>query len=639
MKTEFEYLVILDERKKHLGRDLDEKRYKVVYDHESYSEVLAKDYKFKGAIILVELAWVVKINGYDINGYDIADQLLFDSFNPRNIDILFISYFSREELYVMYDTKKSRVCVKKLQHKTIEDKNFKLDDNLPDHWSDRKFNYIRKYYFQDGGILEMLLHGVQGLAASFSEEKLSRCVEEFEPYRDSLPGEIISNVDNLNKLPDKEKHDAILLLKKSLETELHSLSDVNNNPTKSKHKVMLIEDDDKTRSRLVEQFSHYYENIKGICSGSEAYQELLDNGINYDVVITDMALLEPGKDGLMFDDVKIGIDILELCEEKYKHIVTRVISGLPKNSLKNLLNKNMDHVIYKSESPNYVIPPWEGLDDFVKKINAEVKSRKNLRGKYPKLYGSLLEYLTGLDADIRKKLFDKSKEKANAFLKGDLNNLLEEEKVSTVFGRSVREDKNWELIILHRLIVLGYSKGEEFLFCNKDADGNTIEGFVIHDGFRKEEKEDGMSKKSPKRHLNTDLGFSFNSAKDQREKCLCKVKLDYLLDEEKTWLYSHNEDVFDHTRLRDIDDEFLEIYKAIMDLIHDDSNHTKDDIAISAAKKEAMNISQELLAPGKLKDVRERFDTWRSDIDMVYEDLHPSLKDVWDIIKSKIGVE
>ena len=619
-----EYIVILDKCKQSLQRGLEPKRYKIISNYESFHSFLSESPKFIGAIILVEINWEKEINGYDI-----ADQLLFDAPASRNIDVLFISYFSRQELYNIYDhNKNSHVYIRKFQHKEIADKDFDLNAHLPDHWSDRKFNYIKNYYFKEGGVLQTLIHETTKLAADYSKGKLSSYLKNLDLYKNILPEEVISKIDDLNKLPDKKKLDAIVHLRTLLEKELYTLpgqDGASQHRIKSKHKIMLIEDDAKTMAKLAEQFGYYYENITQMKSGTEAYEELSSNGMSYDAVITDMALLEPRDDGLEFDDAKIGVDILELCESKCPHMVTRVISGLPKNALKDLINKDVSEMIYKSDSPNYVIPPHEDLDNFVKNINAEIKVKRKFRGDFPELFCFLGQYVSKLGDSERESLFKKLCKRAGEFLELEpASTVPENKKIDANFGRktNVKSRERWELIILHRLIVLGYSKGKAFDF----------DKFARHHGF-----VDGMHSKSSKDYFNLRLGLSVAGAKSNRnEECMCKVNLRCLLDEEINWLDGRDDKITDSMLLIDADSDFFDMLQETMNYIYEPNvgNYIGDDIKIVMAREEAMNLDEELLTTDKKEHINSNiFDKESSTI----EKLCDPVKDIWNILKEKTG--
>src|SRR5690606_31180963 len=144
---------------------------------------------------------------------------------------------------------------------------------------------------------------------------------------------------------------------------------------KSYAKVMLIEDDSNTLAKLQEQFSHYFHDITPIQSGSDAYSKLKKNPKHYDVVITDMELLEGD-----FDDEKQGIDILELCETLDPPLTTRIITALPKQALRQLIGKGIGDILFKSNSEETVIPYSENIAEFVRQIDKEVAVRKKMKG-------------------------------------------------------------------------------------------------------------------------------------------------------------------------------------------------------------------------------------------------------------------
>jgi len=358
------------------------------------------------------------------------------------------------------------------------------------------------------------------------------------------------------------------------------------------------------------------------------------NAQYYDVVITDMELL----DGY-FDDVKQGIDILELCENEYPFIVTRVVTSLPKNALKRLIQKGIEDIIFKNGTGDTVIPPFENLVEFVKKIDNDVQKRRLLRsmpGPEISWWGKYLTkqlHITKIKKpDEYNVIWNNAINLANRFIKGELDNLNEVDKISIEF-KQVSEVANkpasgWEIIerlLTHRLIALWFSSvhsWDEFYYS-----GDGVDVYANLNGFKH-----GLADKTFKSYFNTFLGLSVESTSyNNRYKILPKK----LFPEEYEWLSKTKSDNLDHFLLREIND----VFQGIMIYFMKEYNgiQLSDDVTFA----EAMNRLDEFVLkyPGEKKENSKHEslkNIFTRDLDEYYETLPSEAKNRIDKIKAEI---
>ncbi len=264
-----------------------------------------------------------------------------------------------------------------------------------------------------------------------------------------------------------------------------------------------------------------------------------------------------------FDDEKQGIDILELCEEEYPFITTRVITALPKNALKQLIGKGLGEIIFKSGTKDSIIPPFENLVEFVKQIDTEVKKRKQLRnmqGPDGSWWGKYLTkqlYITKIEEPEKyTAIWQKTKDQANRFVNGELDFCKNPEKVSVQFPQTGVPGSNpksgWEIIELlltHRLIALWFANihsWDKFYYS-----GSSNEAYLNLTGFQA-----GFDRTS-QAYFSTFLGLSVKGAvKEKRETLQCKIIPVNLFPEEFQWLSQIKSNNISSFTLRDVNDEF-----------------------------------------------------------------------------------
>jgi CheY-like chemotaxis protein len=545
-------LFILDEETKFLAPDRDKKKCLVITSLTQFNEFVRNSFKVKNVVILAELNWGVPLSRF--YGYQAAKKLMNSRNRLYNFNIMFISVLKRETIYRIFRDK-NRIFTQKFKHVLISG-DFDLNKLAIPDISPKKFEYLKNYCLLESGILDRLEHDIRKLSVNPDEVKMQKVIEEIKVNRDILTSEIIKISERLEKITDienctellEELHQSFMVLQSMVKkTEEGS-------GKKSHVKVMLIEDDLKTLLKLKEQLSTYFHNITTFQSGSSAFAELANNAKEYDVVITDMELLNGD-----FDDEKQGIDILELCEKKYPFIVTRIISALPKNALTILTGKRMGEIVFKSSMGDTVIPPFANLSEFVKKIDKDVQKRRQLRRmKGPEIswWGKYLTkqlYITKIENPGKyKNIWDKAMEQATRFIKGELDNFMEDEKIGIEF-KKVKEtvsnpESGWDIIDLlltHRLIALWFSSKNAW----KDFyyNGFSDDAYVNLRGFKQ-----GLDTKSYKAYFNTFLGLSVES----KNSGMLKIIPVNFFPEEQEWLSQVRSTNLESLLLRDVNDDF-----------------------------------------------------------------------------------
>jgi len=354
---------------------------KFVQSISQYNQILNDEFSFDSVIIQTELSWYT--NRSIFYGYEIAKQLFNHTKRTSNFSVVFVSIIPREILLRLKGNQ-NQIFTKVFPHYDLLGENKGIQ--FPP-MSERKFRYLKNYCMVETGILDRLEHTLR-----------SRTIDNIEPFID----ELLSNKDLLSpeainlasNLKDCTIKNEFLFLKVNLQAELLKVKNSFSKSTDNAHyqsgaKVLLLEDQPETAIKIKSQLQPYFTvPIEVYNSGSNALNLLKEYGIDYDVVITDMEIL----DSNFYDPVQ-GIDILEYCDNNLLHIVTRIITSLPKNALSQLLQKDFNEIIFKSDDPDFPIPTYERLDEVVKSIDTEIHKRKALR-RTPGPVGSWWKVLT-----------------------------------------------------------------------------------------------------------------------------------------------------------------------------------------------------------------------------------------------------
>jgi hypothetical protein len=632
-QTKYQSLYLINEDVKPLFDTLDKKKCKIISSESEFEKFIGTNFQLKEVCIQVELDWSEKKEQF--YGYEIAKYLINSSNRNASFNLYFISSYKRQELLDL-NKNKNRIFTQKFFHSEI---NTDLSNIKAPQLSERKFDYLKNYCLLESGILDRLEHDVRRALENLNDQKLKKLIEDIKVNEDILTNDIVKKAEKLisnNSVQIKNKLTEI-------HRQLQVLQSQINNPgetagKKSYSVVMLIEDEPSTLEKLERQFGQYFHTIKSYHKGTDAYNELENNSQKYDVVITDMELLVGN-----FDDEKLGIDILELCEREYPFIVTRVITSLPKNALKRLIGKGLDEIIFKSVNSESVIPPFENLVEFVQHIDKEVRQRKMLRsmpGPKGSWWGKFLTkelYLKKLQQPEEfTSIWSNAKNKATSFLQGHLDHAPNQDKVSAslkqVNDTSNNPQAGWEIIELlltHRLIAIGFAakhNWDEFHYS-----GDSQDAYVNQPGF-----QEGMVSKPSKTYFNTFLGLSAPGGSDKRgERSKCRINPKDFFPEEIEWLTEHQPDIVRQLSLTDIDESFHESLSEFA-AVYNDSSLSKDATvadAILLLEKFAEEYPEEKSDEKKYNELKYVFN-WKL-FDLI-ESLPPEIQSVLKKMKEEI---
>ena len=303
----------------------------------------------------------------------------------------------------------------------------------------------------------------------------------------------------------------------------------------AKERILLVEDDKKFADKIKEALEVYFE-VDYYSNGKEAIDALEVGGITYQALITDLELLQKNK---KIDQPIQGIEIIEKVSESYPYIVKRVVSGLPRKGISELVNIDINDVLYKSVIAFYGFS--EGFETWVKKLKKDIKAHKDL--KYMKgpnnTFWKDIEYKidkkTGLQkpsgSGFKRFYYQLKKEDDKTFeamwdrIYSKIKNILLEkpdaDKIETELIQAQRgqgyltkenRDKSirfLETILTHRLIWLSFfDDGDEVIY----KDTNDLENSFYHKPFWKtkilKEKESTLHYKPTSQFRY--LGFSVN---------------------------------------------------------------------------------------------------------------------------------
>ena len=541
-----------------------------ISSNEELQSFISNKFLISNVVILVELDWDAPISTF--HGYEVAKQLMNSPNRTKKFNLLFVSTFCRETLFQIYRSS-NRIFITKFSHVKIG-ASFDLKGLKVPEYSERKFNYLRNYCFLKAGILDRLIHDVRNLRNNFKEEKYKTFIDDLYANSDIISNELTYTISRLKNCVEVNHRNTLL-------DDVHGLlhahqkeigSSEESYRKKSRAKILLVEDNRETRDKLVHTFSYYFSSIEACGSGSEAFSILKAKGKQIDVVLTDMELLYGN-----FDEEKQGIDILELCEAEHPHLVTRIITALPKNAVKKLLGVIEDNIIYKGGEGDGVLHPLENIYDFVEKIDEDVARHKVMRsmtgpanGRFKKCLTKQLYLKKMEDIDEYTAIWNDAKSLAKRFIDNELDALAEDEKVPINFGRQDNDENGWQIVrtlLTHRLITLwSSSSSRDNTICYFESPGGSA--YVDCPGF-----QSGMENKSAKSYFTTHLGFSAPGASSQGGKdCDCKIVHQDLFPEERSWLEKYKPGISQETKLEDIDFYFNGMFMEFFNTYNGNNN-------------------------------------------------------------------
>ncbi len=604
----FDSLFILDEETIFLTSNLKIKKSIILKSRDEFDAFINKSFEVKNIIILVELGWDNSVSQF--HGYQVTKELMNSCNRKSNFNLLFISTLKREAIYETLRNK-NRIFTQKFKHELIT-KDFDLNKANVPIISTKKFDYLKNYCLLESGVIDRLEHDIRNLLGNPDEARLKKVIEEIKANKDILSTEIIDITENLEKLTDLEAQKKLIgIIHSSLQYLQKQINNPDDSSDKKSHaKVLLIEDDASTNRKLQIQLGGYFKSITPFLTGSDAFFELQRNALQYDVVITDMELLDGN-----FDDEKQGVDILELCENDYPFIVTRVITALPKNALKKLIGKEVGEIVFKSGLGDSVIPPFENMIEFVKQIDIDVQKRKQLRkmqGPVLSWWGKYLTqkvYLTKIEEPEKIELiWDNARVNAMRFINGEFDSSKNSDKLSAEFKRvndpANKPELGWEIIELlltHRLIAFWFAaqkSWDEFYYS-----GNGEDVYTNLNGF-----QDSIKKRTYKAYYNTFLGISYKKIPKNPHKC--QVIPMNLFPEEIEWLSQNTKTNFESIPLYEINSDCNDVFLQLMKTYY--TRDINDDVTVGETiqylDKFIADYSEGRCDPTKLNSLNSIFD-------------------------------
>lgn len=345
-----------------------DKECQIISSIEDFEIVPIEEKHLTNIFILVELDWENNL----FYGYDVAYKIMVKWQNDQNPpNIQFLSFLSQENLY---DLNKN---VYKFYSKSFFHYQLPLNNELRTYpYSPAKFKYLKKYALTESGILDTIKHDLEKVISDSKSDFSS----ELENYIVRLKNITSILGSDLNDIINAKNHNPVESLNKIftlIVQRLKTLNELKDNPLIKyegiKEKIILVEDDinfgNQIQNRLNEYFDvDYYRN------GFEAREAIELNGINYQALITDLELLNTN--GKTDQEIQ-GIEVFEFTKDKFPHIVRRIVSGLPRKGISELVEIDINDILYKSLISYYGFN--DGFDDWVKKLKSDIKLHKRLK--------------------------------------------------------------------------------------------------------------------------------------------------------------------------------------------------------------------------------------------------------------------
>ncbi|MBL0128442.1 MAG: hypothetical protein IPP83_13530 [Flavobacteriales bacterium] len=246
--------------------------------------------------------------------------------------------------------------------------------------SQAKWDYLHKYALTEGGVLDKLLHDLRNALAmgEAGQERIAQLVEQLQGVPDMQGDQVRELLPVYRRDMDA---DAAMRwagqLFGALQRRIYSLHPDRRRQQPAvgeerKPLLMLLEDDAAMSAQLAPLFADHFD-VKPFHSGAEAMRELEVGGIFYRALVADLELLD---DSGRFDQPVQGIEVLEYAEREHSQIARRVVTQLGRRGVQELLDMNVQHILYKAHLKN-------GADDlfmeFLDELLNEVEERRTLQ--------------------------------------------------------------------------------------------------------------------------------------------------------------------------------------------------------------------------------------------------------------------
>lgn len=509
----------------------------VSFSHAALPSAVAEG-TLRSALILVELDWYRPTL---FGGYRLAEELIRKHEGPEPPAIAFVSMLSREELW-QRTRNIDRFFVKSFPH-------YQLPLRGPITFaapSKAKWDYLRKYALTEGGVLDKLLHDLRNALAmgEAGRERIAQLVDQLQGVPD-MQGDQVRELLPVYR-PDMDADAAMRWagqLFGALQRRIYSLHPDRRRQQPAvgqerKPLLMLLEDDAAMTAQLTPLFTDHFD-VKPFTSGAEALRELEVGGIFYRALVADLELLE---DNGRFDQPVQGIEVLEYVERNHAQIAPRVVTQLGRRGVQELLDMNVQHILYKAHLKN-------GADDlfmeFLDELLNEVEERRALQdmpGPDTTFWADVskeLDKTTGLKAKgggFRrfyyqqkleneagfKAMWSRIGEKVERYVNGDPELRVDTELGNTQEAKSFLETRKqeWnfkllERLLTHRVILLatpGHGDGKEVCYRNDRDTGISY----FHKDIWKDEKGKSSLTADPKRFIYF-MGFNTSGGTTSRD--------------------------------------------------------------------------------------------------------------------------
>lgn len=449
------------------------------------------------ALILAELDWYRPTL---FGGYRLAEELIRKHDGPEPPAIAFVSMLSREALW-QRTRNIDRFFVKSFPHYQLPLR-YPITFATP---SKAKWDYLHKYALTEGGVLDKLLHDLRNAltAGDAGRERIAQLVEQLQGVPDMQGDQVRKLLPSYRSDMDA---DAAMRwagqLFGALQRRIYSLHPDRRRQQPAvgqerKPLLMLLEDDPAMSAQLIPLFADHF-TVKPFSSGAEALRELEVGGIFYRALVADLELLE---DNGRFDQPVQGIEVLEYVARNHAQIAPRVVTQLGRRGVQELLDMNVQHILYKAHLKN-------GADDlfmeFLDELLNEVEERRSLQA----MLGPNTTFWSDVSAEANKETG--LKQKGGGFRRFYYKVRLDEEarfksmwadiektvrlvltedpslRVDTTFGNTAEakdfletrtHESNADLLkrlLVHRMIMLvSYSDNAEVVYKDDSAKGSS----------------------------------------------------------------------------------------------------------------------------------------------------------------------
>jgi len=401
-----------DDKRKNNKTFLHESEYFKIIDCKDIFESFDKKFIPEIIFIVPELMW----SNDDVNeGYDIARELVLNTFKSEFIQIVFLSVVDRVTLKELSDVR-NKSFVEAFPHVCLLDNTLHLKF---EYYSEIHYKLIKHLAISDHGRLQKISHEMSSVKANIKEKSKSveinrddllEKLEELTLFQQWTQTNIDSEIQKIKGTIDNE------FLSASTKTIDEIIDEINlklpkNGETrnilvkhKSNYKVFIVEDDKKYRTDFYNILSNFYldvfpdekdkyldpKNLKDF-SIAEVEKIIKDIGNNYQIFFLDL-LYKVGNDQHKFWLDFNGFDLYHLVRKINPYAVIRIITSLPRGIIAKLVEvilndvekPNVDQIFTKKYGFEFL---KDSIIESIEKINQECKAKektKSMWAPFPK---------------------------------------------------------------------------------------------------------------------------------------------------------------------------------------------------------------------------------------------------------------